>query len=292
MKDFNDLKIRHNMSLMNSIAYELFIRLYKVWFLRLIFKALVNNNEPKRMDFVVGCYNSGTTIIKDVIAAHPDVCSAPIEGDQISDSINDNEYKIAPRAMVANVCKVLNERRTGEVNSDELISDLRPWIKKGKIFLEKSISNTVRIKNLRRAFPSSKYICVTRNVDGVVRGIKKRSKPEGILRDVLGSESYPDTLLIRQWIMLYSLVLKDYSDSYDDMHFVSYEMFLSNPVNETKKIFEFMGLNHIEVELEGEFLTIGQSSFHIRGQNSTKNMHAICSYNELLSEVENVKASL
>lgn len=287
MRWLKNIQNRHRVSVMYALWYEFFIRIYKVKPVRKVLMHLFKKKEPKNIVFVVGCYNSGTTIIKDAIAAHPGISSAPIEGDQLTDVIDDNEFGIAPRAMMVNICDVVKDRRVGAVDRNMFLSQLRPWIKTGKVFLEKSISNTVRINKLRSAFPGSKYICVTRDIDKVSSGIKKRSRPTGILRQILGQDSYPDTMLVRQWQMFYSLVLRDYDS--EDIHFVSYEKFLLSPVDELNKIIDFIGLDAVELTFTSNTLSVGNKSFHIRGGDNVHDMNFLDSYSELQSAVDRIK---
>ena len=282
---------RHGMPLHIGLVYEVFIRLYKIKYFRNIVKHLIKYKVPKRVDFVVGCYNSGTTIIKNVIASHPDVCTAPIEGDHLTSAINLNEFDIAPRAMVVHLFDIENERLNCKINRKNFLSDLRPWVLNGKVFLDKSISNTVRINKLRLAFPGAKFVCVTRNIDSVARGIIKRSHPSGLLRHILGKRDYPISLLIRQWVMFYSYVLCDYSRKRDDILFVSYERFLSSPVDETKNIFSFMNLEPIALSYKDNILNVADNSLNI-WQTNTKCVRYLCTHHDLVTEINDIKSRL
>ena len=291
---FNSIKglsRRHEKSVAYSLLYELFVRLYGFKYFRSIIKLIIRIKAPKRIDFVVGCYNSGTTIIKRVIGAHPDICISPVESDHLTNTISNIEYDMGPRAMVVNPYTVNNEHYIGTINRERYISDLRPWLMNGKIFLDKSISNTVRIDRLRRTFPGAKFVCVTRNVDGVVRGINKRSHPSGILRNILGKFEYPICLLQRQWIMFYSFVLDDYNKNSDDIYFVSYEKFLSSPVSQSKDIFSFIGLKPVELSYEDNILNVANKSLNIR-QSKIEGVRYLCTRDDLVAEISKVKSRL
>ena len=43
--------------------------------------------NPRQWVFVVGCYNSGTTLLHDVPANHPDVAHLPREGQYCTDQL-------------------------------------------------------------------------------------------------------------------------------------------------------------------------------------------------------------
>src|SRR5690554_6700863 len=93
---------RHKLSLVPALTYELFVRAYRNDLLRFLLKPYFEFLKPKGWIFVCGCYNSGTTIIKQVIGAHPDVAMTPIEGDCLTSYLSNFETGGWPRAMMAN----------------------------------------------------------------------------------------------------------------------------------------------------------------------------------------------
>lgn len=287
-KKLTNIAERHKLPVFKAVLYELFIRLYTSKYFRGFVKYVIRVKQPRRIDFVVGCYNSGTTIIKDAIAAHPDICSAPIEGDQLTGAISDNESGFAPRAMMINVCNIAKDRESEPVDADLLVSDLRPWLKEDTVFLEKSISNTVRINRLRSSLPGSKFVCVTRAVDDVVNGIKKRSQPAGMLLDILGQNDYPDRILRRQWWMFYQLVLNDYDES--DVYFVSYERFLKEPDEQLLKIYKFLELDEVDVIYQDNILKVNNTSLLIKNQKQNERVEYLSSYSELKNAVNDIRA--
>lgn len=292
LKKLDSISRRHQMPLWKALPYELFIRAYQRPIFRKTVKCFFRENKPVNVSFVLGCYNSGTTVVKDAIALHPSIAIAPVEGDLLTDALDGYEKEASPRCMYVDAVHIINERKHKKLNAEQIISDWAPWIRPDKVFLEKSISNTIRINKLRLAFNGAKFVCVTRNVDGVVRGINRRSHPSGILSQILGGDKYPDKLLIRQWLMFYSLVLSDYDDKKADIYFVSYEKFLSSPLDEVEKIYAFMGLSPIELTYMDDFLAVRNKSLHIRSSDQNKNLKCICTKGDLLNEINEVKLKL
>ena len=41
--------------------------------------------KPQKWVFIVGCYNSGTTLLADLMGNHPDISALPVEGVRLSD---------------------------------------------------------------------------------------------------------------------------------------------------------------------------------------------------------------
>jgi len=292
LKKIKGLSNRHQMSLWKVLPYEIFIRTYQNLTVRHIFKYFFRLKNPSNVYFVLGCYNSGTTVIKNAIALHSDITVAPVEGDLLTSAFSHYEMMGSPRCMYADAFQIMQDRKYSMVSSKQAISDWRPWISSEKIFLEKSISNTLRINSLREAFSGTKFICVTRNLEGVVRGINKRSFPSGIFQHILGDNKYPANLLIRQWLMFYSLVLDDIDEEKADVYLVSYEKFLSSPADELNNMYTFLGLNEMELAYESGTLNIGGNILHIREQSKGSATKYLDSCNKLLSEINEIEGKL
>lgn len=258
---------RHNLPWYQALVVESFVRLYRRALFRRILRPFFRPKRPLGIFFVVGCYNSGTTVIKNAISLHPDVATAPIEGDRLTGALLPYETGGWPRCLFGNCHEVVTDRRHGKVDADLFWSDLRPWIDTHKYFLEKSISNTVRIPLLRKAFPGTRFICVVRDVEGVVQGIQRRSRPYGLARKILGASEYSHELLSRQWRFFYSLVLEDMSTE-KDIYFCSYEKFISEPDTEVAKLYEFLGLSPQPLAYRNSRLSVGERSLEIHSEST------------------------
>ena len=244
-----------------ALPYELFIRLYRKKHYRRLLKLFFSKQNPEGWIFLVGCYNAGTTIIKDSIATHPNVTTPPIEGDVLTSYLSNFEDNGLPRGMFGNSYLITRHRQKGILDADAILSDWRPWIKPGKYFLEKSISNSVRINLIRRTFPGAKFVCVVRNPTDVVKGIQKRSQPHGLASKIFSGCVYPDSFLLRQWAFIYKAVLEDKET---DTAFVSYEDFVNNPAANIRKLYQFLGLPAVEVNFENDELLICGRKLKIR----------------------------
>lgn len=261
---------RHGMNICTAALYEIFIRGYRKKYIRWFYKILHSERNPAGVYFVLGCYNSGTTIIKDAIGLHPDVTTAPIEGDVLTAEFSTYEADGWSRCMYARVFDILESRKGEAINSKRVLSDWSPWIKRGKAFLEKSISHTVRIPHLRKAFRNTKFIYVTRDMDAVVAGIQRRSTPAPPAKLICG-EKYPDKLLQQQWRFFNEIVLLD-AKNHDDVLIISYEKFLSEPKKITEQMYTFLCLQKQELTFVDNFLRCGASEIFIKNTRATKNL--------------------
>jgi len=256
---------RHNLPLFRAVIYELFVRTYQIALIRKIFKVFIPARQPSGFVFVLGCYNSGTTVVKSGIGLHPRIAMAPVEGDLLTDVLKGHEEGGWSRCMAANCYAIMDERINGDIPSERIVSDWRPWIQPNKLFLEKSISNTIRIPLLRRAFPGSRFVFVVRQPFGVISGIKRRSRPGGFAEKLLGADVYPDELLLRQWVFFHRIVLRDFSAKSDDICFCSYEKFIDQPAVELHKIYNFVGLDEVPLVCQDDRISVGDKILAIHG---------------------------
>lgn len=256
---------RHGMPIYKAIGYELFIRSYRKCLLRFFLKLLFNKKKPLGWIFLVGCYNSGTTVLKNSIAAHPDVVTPPVEGDVLTTHLSQFEDGGWPRGMLANSYLINQHRQNDTIDANELESDWRPWIKTNRYYLEKSISLSVRIKLLRKAFPGCKFVCITRDPQAVIEGIGKRSVPGQQAQTITGSSQYSDKFLLNQWAYIYNLILEDSNDN--DTIFFSYEEFIASACDAVEELYRFLGLSNVPISYENNTLKIADSKILIRPLN-------------------------
>lgn len=267
------LSERHGTGPISAVLKEGFIRSYRKPRVRRILQFFFVKRLPRRMIFVVGVYNSGTTVVKDAIALHPDVCSAPIEGDRLSSAIAYFEQGGWPRAMFGNAYEIMKGRLRPTINAEQFISDLRPWVRSNKWFLEKSISNSVRVPQLRKAFPGAKFIWVMREPENVTKGIKKRSLPGPVVSKLLGSDTYPDDFLALQWAFFSRLLLND-CEGQDDFYCCRYEQFLESPVKLMGDIYKFIGVPDTQIEETEKGIAVSGRKLALHSGSAVENIES------------------
>jgi len=261
-KTIQSIKKRHEKNVVVALLCEVYIRMYQIHFLRPILRFAFKKESPRGWVFVTGCYNAGTTVVKNAIGLHPDISSAPIEGDVLTSAMPNFEQGGFPRGMYGNAVAIRLHREFGSINRELAQSDWRPWIFKNKFFCDKSISQTVRIGLLRESFNNSRFVCVTRNPDNVVGGIQKRSVPNKQATVILGSKTYPDCFLKKQWAFIYGLVLRDYDE--EDTFFCSYEDFVSNPAKTVGQLYSFLNLRPVDITIVGHSILVHGKKLSIR----------------------------
>lgn len=145
-------------------------------------QAVLNRQADERLSlgpwfwlFILGCNNSGTTLLVEILQSHPLVRSLPKEGQRITVAI--------PNSAPLGIGRVFTQRmdlfRQVESDAGECVprlrydwayfSDPRPGIR-----LEKSPPNTLRSRWLQRYFPPARFIVLVRNPYAVCEGIARR----------------------------------------------------------------------------------------------------------------------
>lgn len=238
-----------------------------------IFFKLKGVQAPRSHFLLLGCYNSGTTIFKDILTMHDDFTTTPIEIDRLSCSISDLEDKRFPRCMYANIPNLKQDDQA--LDYERFMLDVNPWIAKDKYFLDKTISNIYRLDYWYQKNPDTKYIYISRNPKNVIKGIKQKSSPlkEGakLLHGV-----YSDDLLLKQceWFDRKIIDFKVTRDS--NVLFISYEYLLDNPVLTLEKVFDFLGVSQPYLNYEKEVSVLQVNSKKVRLFNKVENIRPLC----------------
>ncbi len=235
---------------------------------RQLFRKLTNlPPEPQQWVFIVGCYNSGTTILQRVISAHPEVSSPPFEGTELTAGFPDLEYGNWPRLMYVN----FNNWDCLENESGDLASTVKNdwliWHAINKsVFLEKSIAHVAHIRWIQRNFENAKFIVLRRNGYCVNEGILRRSASQ-FANDPVKQAHYSSRFLAEQWLEINSWIDTRTLD-WDNKLEISYESFSDAPEVVTKKIFDFIGLDSSLVRTtDNKSLQVGSAEFRIKNQN-------------------------
>lgn len=131
---------------------------------------------PHHWVFIAGCNNSGTTLLRKVLARHPSIRSLPREGQALTRALPVPSALGLPRLFT----KRLDVFRWTEEH-DPLLA-LRAKYDWARYFdrrpgnlLVKSPENTVRTRWLQRNFEPSRFLHMVRSPYAVCEGIRRRS---------------------------------------------------------------------------------------------------------------------
>lgn len=206
---------------------------------------------PQKWVFVVGCSNSGTTLLHTIIAAHPAVASLPREGQFCTDLLAHTRDLGIDRLWATDARFRLTEAdrrpdaRVLQRHWGVLLNDARR-----PVFVEKSPPNTVRTRWLQAHFPRAHFVGVVRDGYAVAEGIARKA---GHSLDVAA----------RQWAAANAIMLEDWPFLQHKI-LVRYEDLTADPAAATRQVFEFLGLEAGVLDLDA--LLRGRFRVHHRAE--------------------------
>ncbi len=229
-------------------------------------RPFLREKTPEKWLFVVGCFNSGTTILRRLLESHPDISAMVREGAKLTDAFPDLEAGGWPRMMFANR-EHWDLPEEGAAERARLARrDWSFWFDaRAQVFFEKSIDHTTRMGWMDRHFPNAHFIAIRRNGYCVNEGIMRRARPGGEARAQVG-ERYPPELCAQQWTAFDEAVTRGCAEVQRAIE-IRYEDLMGRPVETMRDLFAFLGLPQPEMRLEGDTLTIAGHSHQLVDQN-------------------------
>ena len=191
---------------------------------------------PQKWVFVVGCYNSGTELLMELLGSQKSVAALPTEGQFLTDQFK-SDYELGVPRMWA-----LREDLFRMTESDPGPNARRlqkEWLmrldRSRRIFMEKSPPNSARTRWLQHHFENAHFIAIVRNGYAVAEGIRRKAEPHHL------KDGWPLYLCARQWNRTYEVLLED-APHLHHLSWVRYEDLVSNPGRELGRLLEFLGL--------------------------------------------------
>ena len=222
----------------------------------------------KKWIFIVGCYNSGTTLLATILNGHSKISGLEDEGVMLTNQLSRPEDFLW-RRMWHKCEDKMRVELTNEVKVAERTK--RDWSHffdhSKEFFMEKSISNTPRIDFFERQFSPAYFIHIVRNGFAVSEGIRRKARVmEGNPHFKGDNEKYPLLLCAEQWRRSVELV-ESFKPSLKNFLEISYESLTEKPAETIKNVTDFLGVE----ELNDSFL---QDQFVVHGrQNKIENQN-------------------
>jgi len=219
--------------------------------------------EPERWVFLVGCYNSGTTLLHDLLAENPQVGSLHTEGQFLTDQL------VLPKAVgLARLWAmepehfVLDEGGGEGVRVDKI---KRQWGAKfddphKPVLIEKSPTNAARTRWLQRHFAPASFIGIVRDGFAVAEGIHRKA-----------GHSLEQSA--RQWARSNEIMLDDFEHLERKM-VVRYEDLTARPAEVLAETLEFLGLQQHDEQVGDREFSVHEQTSKIRNMND-RSMQAL-----------------
>lgn len=191
---------------------------------------------PKKWLFLVGCYNSGTTLLAELLSRHPDISGLSTEGHFITDQFV-KDYDVGLPRMWAGREELF--RLTENDVGPDSVRIKKEWgmrLDRSKpVLLEKSPPNTPRTRWLQREFDPAYFVAIVRNGYAVAEGITRKADPKH-LRD-----SWPIEQSAYQWRRS-NEVLEEDAPFLKNLLWVRYEDLARDPKRALDRIAAFVEL--------------------------------------------------
>jgi len=235
-------------------------RAYKIDFIRYILSSLVMNISKKRYVFIVGCYDSGTTLLNYILGCHDGISSLPTEGVALTNQLSIPEDFGWPRMWYKCMDRIRLKENDNKVNVSRLKKEWGFWFDKKKpIFIEKSISNSARIKWLNKNFDRPYFIWIIRNGYCVAEGIRRRVKQTKIKAFKYAEEGYPIEWCARQWIINNEIIENEIKNTKRAIK-IKYEDLTDNSETTISSILQWLPVQNKHVPKFNHFKFHGKTS--------------------------------
>ena len=272
-----------------SISEELFVRAYTNPIARRVMRKFVPSKYPPRWIFIVGCYNSGTTLLQKILGAHPQVSALPREGVRFTNWLSNLELNDHHMMWDENYKDVTIPEGNSKLAYEGIIADWRIfWKKSTKVCLEKSIANTARIEWLNSNFPNAYFLGIHRNGYCISEGLHRRARPPQWLKDKTGKETYSLSMTANQWVIANQDML-DGMAKVERKQIIEFEEFVAEPYSYLCDLFEKLELSTDCLQKTQTGISINGQSFDIKNPNP-KSLERLS--NEDINEVTPVIAQM
>jgi hypothetical protein len=222
--------------------------------------------RPKKWLFVIGCYNSGTTLLSDILSEHPDISALPIEGVMLTDALPRPEKFGWNRLWSECVDGVRMLPGKGMEKVAGRIK--RQWsysFTDADILYEKSIANAARIPFLDAYFQPAYFVVIIRNGYAVAEGLRRRGNPRKYGHAEFG-DKYPIEMCAKQWAVSDEIVSADAADA-EHVLYLTYENFCAEPGKNLRAITDFLQIDPLPDEIINKSWEVHGSSSRIRNMN-------------------------
>lgn len=187
--------------------------------------------RPERWVFVVGCYNSGTTLLHTLLAEHPAVGKLPREGQFLTDQLAIPRELGIPRlwALEPQLFR-LTEADGHDIDAARI---KRQWggrydDHRRPYLAEHSPTNAGRTRWLQQHFRPASFVGIVRDGNAVVAGMRRKA-----------GHSVADGA--RQWAESNRIMLDDF-EHLDHAIVVRYEELAARPDEVVGEVLDFLGL--------------------------------------------------
>jgi len=211
--------------------------------------------RPEKWVFLIGCYNSGTTLLRKILGSHPLISALPSEGQYLTDQFpSDHEIGLSRMWVLREDLYRLTENDSGP-DANRIKREWGMRLDKSRpVFLEQTPANAARVRWLQNNFENTYFIGIVRNGYAVSEGITRKAKPVHL------EHGWSIEQAAYQWSRSNEILSED-SKHLDNFIWCKYEKLAENPEKEILKILSFL-----EISEKGKIEMDQNWSVHERDQ--------------------------
>lgn len=213
--------------------------------------------HPDKWLFVVGCYDSGTTLLSRILATHPDIGSMRDEGQYNTSELVRPADAGFPRLWALRPELFhLDEGSRPRLNVERL---KRQWGFRfndpGRpVLMEKTPANAARVRWLEREFENAHFVAIIRDGFAVAEGIRRKA-------------GHPLQRAARQWAVSNRIMLDDLAHVQHAL-IIRYEDLVERPADVIGQVLAFIGLDAAGVMLDGRAWKVHEYQAQIANFNA------------------------
>lgn len=244
--------------------------------------ALTPVPKDKTWIFLVGCYNSGTTLLAELLGQHPSISALPTEGHFITDQFVKDFDVGLPRMWVEREDLF---RITEEDEGPDPVRLKKEWGMRldlsKPVLLEKSPPNSAKTRWLQKHFENAYFIGIMRNGYAVAEGITRKANPSHL------KNSWPIEMSAYQWKRSNEVLDQDAKHLRHYM-WITYEDLAADTMGTLNKITEFVGIPEFENFANERTWSIHERDEKVRNMNNESiqrlNRHQIDLINQVAGD--------
>jgi hypothetical protein len=199
--------------------------------------------------FLLGCNNSGTTLLMEILQSHPIIRQLPKEGQRLTTAIP-NSAPLGIGRVFTQRLDLFRQTETGDGSCVPHLrydwayySDPRPGIR-----FEKSPPNTLRSRWIQRYFAPARFLVLVRNPYAVCEGIGRRR-----------GHSIEEAAV--HWRTVHEVLREDIPHLERSLT-VRYEDFCEEPLSVLEKVQQFLG---VEEPFDASLVTRSYNAHNMDG---------------------------
>ncbi len=254
-------------SQVQAFAHKVFLTLLMKRPVQKMLLPLGRELQPERWIFVIGCYNSATTLLAKLLRQHPGIGGLPNEGAFLTDALPYPETYGWPRMWSQCIDEVRLLPGPGEsARARRIRRQWSLWFPGDTPYLvEKSISNAARLLFLQEYFQPAYFIYIVRNGYVVAKGIQQKANYSRW--NCSHRESgYPIELCAEQWRKSDEVVTAD-SGKLKNFLPLTYEELTADPAGLFRRITDFLGIEPMDSTVFEDTMSVHGTVSRITNMN-------------------------